>query len=301
VKNILARRQLGILAAFAARRVLLAFDYDGTLAPIERRPEAAAMRPGTAELLTRVAALYPCAVISGRARSDVLAKLHGVPVRAVYGNHGMEPWRGLPAARRLVRAWRRQLAATLPQVPGVFVEDKGPSLAVHYRCAQRRPRVRRQILAAAGRLPEARIVLGKMVVNVVPAHAPDKGDAVLALCRRLRCNAAIFVGDDGTDEDAFALAGRFPLLGIRVGRRQASQAGYYVPSQPDINRLLERLAKSPQTVEATTADDLDGNPERVSKPSRALAPVGKAHLRQRAPFGASPTPADSSPCPSIGH
>jgi trehalose 6-phosphate phosphatase len=133
------------------------------------------------------------------------------------------------------------LAAVLPQGPGVFVEDKGPSLAVHYRCAQSRPTVRRLILAAAGELPDARIVLGKMVVNVVPAHAPDKGQAVLALCRRLRCDAAIFVGDDGTDEDAFALAGRFPLLGIRVGRRQGSQAAYYVPAQPDVNRLLARL------------------------------------------------------------
>jgi trehalose 6-phosphate phosphatase len=244
VKNILARGQHEIVAAFAARRVLLAFDYDGTLAPIERRPDAAAMRPGTAEILTQVAARYPCAVISGRARADVLAKLRGLPLRAVYGNHGMEPWRGLPAARRLAQSWRRQLAVTLPRVPGIYVENKGPSLAVHYRCAQHRPRVRRQILAAAGELPEARIVLGKMVVNVLPAHAPDKGHAVLLLCRRLRCDAAIFVGDDGTDEDAFALAGRFPLLGIRVGRRQGSRAGYYVASQPDVNHLLTRLLRA---------------------------------------------------------
>jgi trehalose 6-phosphate phosphatase len=244
MKNLLGRGQLGPLRGFAQERVLVAFDFDGTLAPIVRVPEAAAMRRRTAALLTEVARRYPCAVISGRARADVAEKVAGIPLRAVIGNHGLEPWRGLFAARRLVLGWRDELAALLPQDPGVVVEDKGPSLAVHFRRARSRGLVRKQVRSAVARLRGTRVVEGKMVVNVLPAHAPDKGQALLRLCRQLRCERAIYVGDDDTDEDAFAVAARFPLLGIRVGRWQRSQAGYFVPRQADVDRLLAVLIES---------------------------------------------------------
>jgi trehalose 6-phosphate phosphatase len=244
MKNLLGKGQLATLHEFARRRVLVAFDFDGTLAPIVRDPEAAAMRKVTAARLTKVATLYPCAVISGRGRADVSQKVSGIPLRAVFGNHGMEPWRGLPAARRLVARWRGELAGSLPQAPGVIVEDKGPSLAIHYRRARARATIRRLVLHAAGRLRDTRIVEGKMVVNVLPANAPDKGAALLQLCKRLRCDAAIYVGDDDTDEDAFAVAGRFPLLGIRVGHARRSRASYFLPGQTDIDRLLARLVQA---------------------------------------------------------
>jgi trehalose 6-phosphate phosphatase len=242
MKSVLGRGLLGrALQEFAARRVLVAFDFDGTLAPIVRLPDAAKMRRRTAALLAKMATLYPCAVISGRARADVLQKVRGIPWRAVLGNHGMEPWRGLAAARRLVARWCDQLAATLPPAPGVVVENKGPSLAIHYRLAHARGTMRRLVLRAATALRNGRIVLGKMVVNVLPAHAPDKGQALLQLCKRLGCDAAVFVGDDDTDEDAFALAARFPLLGIRVGRSRRSQAAHFLPGQNAIDELLARL------------------------------------------------------------
>jgi trehalose 6-phosphate phosphatase len=79
LKNILAKEQHTTLLDFAQERVLLAFDFDGTLAPIVRDPEAAAMRPRTAAMLAKVAKLYPCAVISGRSRADVMAKVDAIP------------------------------------------------------------------------------------------------------------------------------------------------------------------------------------------------------------------------------
>jgi trehalose 6-phosphate phosphatase len=241
VKNILATANLSTLREFARGRVLLAFDFDGTLAPIVRLPEAAAMRVRTRALLAQVAKLYPCVVISGRTRADVKKKLTGVPLRAVIGNHGMEPSRNLGHARWLVALWRAQLAAALPSVPGVHIEDKGVSLAVHYRQARARAAVRRVVLIAATDLRGARIVEGKMVVNVLPAGAPDKGTAVLGLCKRWSCNSAIYVGDDDNDEDAFALGDQGRLLGIRVGHSRRSQAAYYVSGQPVVDRLLTEL------------------------------------------------------------
>ena len=72
MKNILTEEQHPTLMEFARQRVLLAFDFDGTLAPIVREPEAAAMRQSTSVLLAEVAKLYPCVVISGRLRADVM-------------------------------------------------------------------------------------------------------------------------------------------------------------------------------------------------------------------------------------
>jgi len=243
MKDLLGRGGLAALRSFARRRVLLAFDYDGTLAPIVRTPAAAAMRPRTRALLAEVARRYPCIVVSGRARADVGKKLAHIPLRAVLGNHGMEPWRGLPAARARARRWRARLLATLPKVPGIFLEDKGPSLAIHYRQAKARAQARRLVLAAAAALPDVRLVAGKMVVNLLPENAPNKGTAVLGWCRRLRCVAIIYVGDDDNDEDAFALAEEIPLLGIRVGRSRRSRASCFLPGQSAVDDLLNLIVK----------------------------------------------------------
>ena len=244
MKNILADEQHKTLLGFARQSVLLAFDFDGTLAPIVVNPEAAAMRQRTSRLLTQVAKLYPCAVLSGRSRKDVMAKVAAIPLRAVFGNHGMEPSPNLRSWRRLATQWRAQLAAFLPDIPGVVIEDKGVSLAVHYRRAHARAAVHRLVLGAAAELRGPRILEGKMVVNVLPAGAPDKGTALMTLRKRLRCESAIYVGDDDTDEDVFALARRECLLGIRVGLSRRTQAAYFVPSQAAVDQLLVKLVEA---------------------------------------------------------
>ena len=244
MKNILADAQSPALLEFAQKRVLLAFDFDGTLAPIVRDPESAVMRARTAKLLAEVARRYPCVVISGRSRTDVMAKVAAIPLRAVVGNHGMEPSPSLRAWRRQTATWSAQLAAALPPIPGLVIENKGVSLAIHYRKARARATVRRLVLAVVAALRGIRMVEGKMVVNVLPAGAPDKGTALITLRKRLRCSSAIYIGDDDNDEDVFALARQERLLGIRVGRSRRSQAAYFVPSQTDIDRLLVKLVEA---------------------------------------------------------
>jgi trehalose 6-phosphate phosphatase len=246
VKNILGDKQRPILDAFLRRRVLVAFDFDGTLAPIVSRPAKAGLPAKTRRLIEEVAALYPCVVISGRARSDVLERVSGIPLRAVFGNHGIEPVRNPRATRRWVDRWLVRLREGLPSIPGLIVEDKGTSLALHYRQARNRPKVRRILLHAAKGLPHVRIVEGKMVVNVLPAGTGNKGTALVGACRRLRCECAIYVGDDDNDEDAFALASQGRLLGIRVGRSRNSKAEYFLPRQTAINQLLTRLVTWPR-------------------------------------------------------
>jgi trehalose 6-phosphate phosphatase len=241
MRDILARANRGVLRDFASSRVLVAFDYDGTLAPIVADPARAAMRARTRALLGRVARLYPVIVVSGRARADVEQRVAGVPLGEVVGNHGLEPWHGGRRAAGAVRRWLPVLAHGLAGLRGVVVEDKIFSVAVHYRRARAKPQARAAILAASAALDDARLIGGRQVVNLVPRGAPHKGLAVERLRARCSCDSALYVGDDETDEDVFALARAGRLLAIRVGARRGSAAAYFVKSQRAVDALLRVL------------------------------------------------------------
>lgn len=241
MKHILASRNREVLARFASASVLLAFDFDGTLAPIVARRGDARMRRSTRALLARVARLYPCAVISGRAYADVAKRLTGAEVRLVIGNHGVEPSARMRACARQVARVLPRLCAALSASDGIDVEDKRYSIAIHYRKAPRRARAREAIGAVVADVaPGFRAVDGKCVVNLVPRNAPNKGDALLGLLRG-RARRAVFVGDDVTDEDVFTLARGEDLLTIRVGASRTSSAQFFLKHQPEIDALLRAL------------------------------------------------------------
>jgi trehalose 6-phosphate phosphatase len=242
VKALLSSANRAVLARLAASRGLLAFDFDGTLAPIVVRRDAAVMRPGTARLFGRLCELYPCAVISGRSRSDVAARLGGAPVRYVVGNHGLEPGATLRACRQEMGRVRSLLELALLPEPGVELEDKRYSLAIHYRMSPRRRGARSMILAAIASLPvPVRAVGGKSVVNLVPAWAPHKGNAFLRLVELEAAATALYVGDDVTDEDVFQLDHGVRLITARVGASRRSSAAYTLRDQGAIDLLLETL------------------------------------------------------------
>jgi trehalose 6-phosphate phosphatase len=229
------------LERFARSRMLLALDFDGTLAPIVADPDRATIRTSTRRLLRRVARAYPCAVISGRARADVLRRLDGLGILEAIGNHGGEPG-GLPVSPRPdVRRWIPKLRDGLGGVAGVRIEDKGLSLAVHYRLAPARGAARVRVLQAAAGLGRTRLLGGKQVLNILPENAPHKGTALARLVARHGLEAAIYVGDDDTDEDVFALGHPDRLLGIRVGRRPGSAAPFFIRKQAEIDLLLQLL------------------------------------------------------------
>ena len=241
IRDILARSNREVLERHAGSRTLLAFDFDGTLAPIVADPDRAAMRPSTRRLLRELARECPCVVISGRSRADVVRRLHGMKLAGVVGNHGLEPSRAAVGARRTVRGWLPRLQERLGGIQGVVIEDKGLSLAVHYRRARNKGQARARILAAAAPLGKARLMGGKLVLNILPAGAPHKGVALERERTRLGCDTAVYVGDDETDEDVFALDRPRQLLAIRVGRARSSSAAYYVRTQAEIDGLLRSL------------------------------------------------------------
>lgn len=255
MKDLLARINQDLLTRFADARVLLAFDFDGTLAPLTPHRDEAAMRKRTRALLRQVCERFPCAIISGRSLADTTSRVAGLPVRYVVGNHGLEPGGDLAGAERIATRAMAKVRPLLARWPGVELEDKKYSFSLHYRRARPQAKVRDELLAMLDALPiSLRIVPGKLVLNAVAAKAPHKGQALLGLMARERSDLALYVGDDVTDEDVFELSrppeGRkvpwmsaaSQLLTVRVGRSRSSAASYFLRGQPQIDDLLSRLA-----------------------------------------------------------
>jgi trehalose 6-phosphate phosphatase len=239
--DILAPHQRPILAGFALSNVLLAFDFDGTLAPIAATPDAAQLRPKTQQLLARLSQRYPCVVISGRGLTDIESRVQEVPLWYVFGNHGFEPVNPEYPLNGRVAEWLRTLREQLPAVPGIVIEDKSHTLTIHYRAAEDREGAAAAIHGALQALDGARVVGGTEAINVMP-HGVHKGVALRRAMELFACSTAIYVGDDGTDEDAFGAVEPERLLAIRVGMApEATRARFHLARQTDIDLLLRVL------------------------------------------------------------
>jgi trehalose 6-phosphate phosphatase len=239
-RDILAKANAAALEQFVKANVLLAFDFDGTLSPIATAPSKARMRRRTRALLTEVARRYPCAVISGRRLADIQQRIRPVPVQHLFGNHGGESLSARPSAP-VPREWLTTLSRDLACVDGVTIENKRWSVTVHYRHAADRRLARAAIADSIRRLNRARRLDGIESINILPAGNPTKGDALRIALQQSGCTSAVFIGDDVTDEHAFAALPRTRTLPVRVGRRRQSAARYYVASQRQVDDLLARL------------------------------------------------------------
>ncbi|MGE0257939.1 MAG: trehalose-phosphatase [Alphaproteobacteria bacterium] len=225
----------------------LFLDLDGTLLEIAPRPELVAAPEGLAELLARVARQRggALAVISGRRIDDLdrylrpwrgaAAGVHGAERRdaagrIATGGNSVEDRRAAAALARL----RPALREIERRIPGVLLEDKGRTLAVHYRQApEREPEIRAAVASLLRRETAAlRLIDGKMVLELKPIHH-DKGRAIAAFMAEepFRGRLPVFAGDDTTDEDGFAEVNRRGGVSVRVGpESSATKAAFSLPS-----------------------------------------------------------------------
>jgi trehalose 6-phosphate phosphatase len=242
MKYLFTQENAGLLAQIAWTRTLLGFDFDGTLAPIVADRNSAAMRSRTATLLRRVCALYPCAIISGRSQPDLARRVGDARPERLVSNLGFEAGQSAPRVAREVAAARNVLEAQLADLPGIDLEDKGFTLAVHYRRSRRKRDARAAILEAAATLPQSLALKdGKLTVHVVHTRAPTKANAVLRLRDELAADTVLYVGDDASDEEVFELDEPGRLISVRVGRSKESHAPYFVHDQHEVDRLLRML------------------------------------------------------------
>jgi trehalose 6-phosphate phosphatase len=208
-------------------RLLVACDYDGTLAPIVQDPEQARPLPESVGALRSLAGLHEttAAVISGRALRD-LATLSRLPAEVhLVGSHGSEFDIGFvhaldDQARALHRRVENELERLTDGTVGIHLEVKPASIAVHTRRAD--PAVAGEVTDAVRSGPctwdGVQVTEGKEVIELAVVQT-DKGHALDVLRHQVGATAAVFLGDDVTDEKAFArLSG--PDLGVKVGGGQ---------------------------------------------------------------------------------
>jgi trehalose-phosphatase len=256
-----AIRQVGrITDRLDEQRLVLFFDYDGTLTPIVRHPADATLPNARRALLRELAAHVTVGIISGRDLDDVR---NMVQLDELYyaGSHGFDVWgpggmrmqhdgaRGrLPELDAAEAALRERLHA----MTGVWVERKGFAIAVHYREADEgdiaavEAAVDQALAAYAGLRKRG----GKKIFELQPDVPWDKGRAVHWLLEQLELTGPdvlpVYAGDDDTDEDAFtALSGNG--VGIRVGPPdEPTRADLHLRDPDELERfarlLLRRVA-----------------------------------------------------------
>ncbi len=238
-----------------ADHVLLFCDFDGTLTPFKRNPADCFLEPSVADALAALAALkrFSVGIVSGRPLSDLRPRV-GLPALAYAGNHGLEirapgfSFR-LPQAVEMAGELDRivlELQSSLAELPGTWVEHKELTASVHFRQAweDSEPGAAARIGELAARaVGAAPFVLreGDMVLDIRPDVDWHKGSAIDWLSERLTPPGAqplvIYLGDDRTDEDAFACIQSG--VTIRIGDPRPTLARYTLAAPRQVRDFLQ--------------------------------------------------------------
>ena len=255
----MSRRLFDVLEEIDARvkpapHLLLFLDFDGTLVPIAAHPDLVHLPPLRTIALKSLGAVdtTTITIISGRERTD-LQKRVGVPGLIYAGNHGLEiSGPGFMfieptaiACRPALQALAAELAGRVGMTPGAFVEDKGLTLSVHYRQApiDAAESIRQTVHAALANASHPfQLTAGDMVFDVRPRVNWTKGTAATWIRSQLAKPDAlsIYVGDDATDEDAFAALPDGITVKVGGGPSETA-AAFQVENTDEVWRFLDWL------------------------------------------------------------
>jgi trehalose 6-phosphate phosphatase len=257
---VLDREKTAVELATRARYLALCLDFDGTLAPIVDDPDQARPLPGVVDLLGALAGRFAAvALVSGRPAA-YLAEHAPAPGVRYLGMYGLEEIRDgrvwvdprLAAGGPAVHAAHEDLRAhPAIQDSGAYLEDKGYAVAVHTRriadpagWAMPIDRAAREIAARHG----LEVVPGKLVWELRPAVASDKGDAVRRVAADSGARSVVVAGDDLGDLAAFTAASRIDADGLRIAVLSAeappdllAAADLIVDGPTGLRQFLERL------------------------------------------------------------
>lgn len=237
----------------SAPHILLFCDFDGALAPVYDHPSAATLSSEVRPLLSDLATCgrITVTVVSGRSASDLRSRTD-VPGLIVAGNHGLEiagpGWEHTDPAVAEHAPYVKSLGATLTKaleaIPGVFVEEKGLSVSVHFRHVkpEQHEAVRTAVHGVlAGASHPFVLTTGRMVFDIRPRVYWHKGEAVKWIAAQVNQVKAlvVFVGGDPTDEDAFTALP--DGITVCVGQGPETAAKYHVDGPDGVRQLLQWL------------------------------------------------------------
>ncbi|KRE88717.1 trehalose phosphatase [Frateuria sp. Soil773] len=256
----------------AADRWALFLDVDGCLLEFADDPQAVEVEPDLCRLLESLHGALDgaLALVSGRG-VDELDRLFGAPPWAMAGLHGFElrfadgRHREIAAEPAHEARMRREVQALAARFDGVQLEDKHAAIALHCRRAPwQLPALQRAAAALAAGLPGYELQPGHLVVEFKPAGM-DKGRAVAELLQQppFSGRAPVYLGDDLTDEHAFATANLEGGISVRVGQREPTLAQFTLPGPAAVQAWLSRV--------------FDALPHGV--PSHATSVGGQATIR----------------------
>lgn len=239
-----------IARAARAPTLLVATDFDGTLAPIVDHPAKAVAHAQGLEALgcLGLAPQTYAAIVSGRAVEDLRARTGSLRGVFLVGGHGSQPeWDDPstldPELVKLLSQVSAECAAMAPESAGFLVERKPASVAVHYRNAdpEHAARVVASVITGVAQRPGVHVLHGKMVIELAVTGA-NKGRAIESLRQRVGAATVVFIGDDATDNDAFAVLHETDV-GIVVGPLE-SRATYRVDSVEQVAAVIAELCRA---------------------------------------------------------
>ena len=233
-------------------QLALFLDVDGCLVEFQPTPEDVKIDAPVLRLLERLHAALggALAIISGRTLAD-LDRLFAPLELPCAGQYGLErrsadgTVHGAPLPDpAAIESMRRESFALLRRMPGLLVEDKGASIALHYREA---PQIAAEVAAAAAEIaaPLAgayEVQAGSMVRELKPLTC-DKGIALKLYCSEapFRNRVPVFLGDDIADEPAFAAVNAVGGISVSVATTRPTLARYSLDSPAQVHEWLTAL------------------------------------------------------------
>ncbi len=231
----------------AAKDVRLYLDFDGTLAGYRPRPDQVKLREKTRSALRRLAEhrRVHVAIVSGRTRAD-LAKLLRAPSVEFLGLYGWENADKVSLSlrtRESLSEVRKLFAEIAKEMPGIFIEDKEISVAVHFRgvskSVEQKAHERVQKIVRRYRA-DLHVIGSKNVWDVTPKEVRGKGAAMRNVLKGLRKPfLAIYAGDDVTDEPAFQVVSKG--ISVLVGEPRKTHARYGLRDPQEVYAFLRLL------------------------------------------------------------
>lgn len=242
----------------ADKEILVFLDYDGTLTPIVATPDLAIISDEMRQTVQELSSKYKVSIVSGRATDDVKSK---VKIDGIFyaGSHGFEishPDGSVKINEQAqeIRSKIDEVHAGLEQklksIEGALVEHVKYTISTHYRLVSDAdfPKIKEAVDEVLANNKNLRVTHGKKVFEIRPNIDWHKGKAVEWILKDLEFNQdkniALYIGDDTTDEDAFAALEGEKGFGILVADPiRASKASYVIKNTDEVKKVLDFFLK----------------------------------------------------------